>query len=443
MTDSAPSPGSSVPASDPPRISRRQVAAAVIGNGLEFYDFTTYAYFAVQIGHSFFPGRSAFASVMLSLATFGAGFLLRPIGSVIIGRYADKVGRRPAMIFSFSLMGVAILGLALTPNFARIGIAAPLLVLLWRLTQGFALGGEVGPTTAYLVEASPPERRGFYGAWQGASQSIASLVGGLVGVTLAHGFGAASLESWGWRVAFLLGALALPFGLVLRRSLPETLHRPEAGSNVHPATASIGAHRRVIVLGLALITASTISTYVFSYMTTYAITTLHMPPGISLGATVANGAFGLIATLAGGFLCDRFGRKALMIWPRIGFLIATYPAFYLMVRNHDALTLLTATALLSILGSLTTAAALVAITESLRKEIRGATMGAVYATAVAVFGGTTQLVIHWLIHVTGDPLSPAWYMIGSILIGLVASLMMKETAPRLASPPPALFRAHP
>ena len=415
-------------------ISRRQVAAAVIGNGLEFYDFTTYAYFAVQIGHSFFPGRSAFASVMLSLATFGAGFMLRPIGSVVIGRYADRVGRRPAMIFSFTLMGVAILGLALTPNFARIGIFAPLLVLMWRLTQGFALGGEVGPTTAYLVEASPPARRGFYGAWQGASQSLASLIGGFVGVTLAGTFGAASLEHWGWRVAFLLGALALPFGLVLRRSLPETLHRIEAPSHFHPAKASLVAHRKVIVLGLALITASTISTYVFSYMTTYAITTLHMAAGISLGATVANGAFGLASTLAGGLLCDRFGRRALMIWPRIVFLLATYPAFFLMVRNHDAFTLLAAPAVLSTLGSLRTAAALVAITESLRKEIRGATMGAVYATAVAVFGGTTQLVIHGLIHITGDPLSPAWYMMASTVLGLVASVMMRETAPGRAPP---------
>jgi MFS family permease len=438
MADFALPDDSADPAPGPRAITPRQVAAAVIGNGLEFYDFTTYAYFAVQIGHNFFPGRSAFASVMLSLATFGAGFILRPIGSVVIGRYADRVGRRPAMIFSFTVMGVAILGLALTPNYAKIGIFAPLLVLLWRLTQGFALGGEVGPTTAYLVEASPPGRRGAYGAWQGASQSLASLVGGGVGVALAHGFGAASLDAWGWRVAFLLGALALPFGLVLRRSLPETLHHAEAVSAFHPTQPSVRAHGRVIILGLGLITASTISTYVFSYMTTFAITTLHMPAGISLGATVANGAFGLASTLAGGLLCDRFGRRALMIWPRVAFLLATYPAFWLMVRNHDAVTLLAATAVLSTLGSLTTAAALVAITESLRKELRGATMGAIYATAVAVFGGTTQLVIHGLIHVTGDPLSPAWYMMASIVLGLIASVMMKETAPgRAPARPPA------
>ncbi|MEO8812588.1 MAG: MFS transporter, partial [Caulobacteraceae bacterium] len=220
-----------------PPITRRQVTAAVIGNGLEFYDFTTYAFFAVQIGHNFFPGRTPFISLMLSLGTFGAGFFLRPIGAILIGRYADKHGRRPAMLFSFALMGAAILGLALTPSYAAIGPLAPVLVVIWRLCQGFALGGEVGPTTAFLVEAAPPEKRGFYGAWQSVSQNLASVVGGLVGVSLAGVAGAAALETWGWRVAFLLGALVLPFGLILRRNLPETLHRGEAHAPNLPSGA--------------------------------------------------------------------------------------------------------------------------------------------------------------------------------------------------------------
>ncbi|HEY5070840.1 MAG TPA: MFS transporter [Caulobacteraceae bacterium] len=411
-----------------PPISRRQVAAAVAGNALEFYDFTTYAYFAVQIGHVFFPRHTPFVSLMLSLVTFGAGFILRPIGSIVIGQFADKAGRRPAMLFSFALMGVAILGLALTPCYASIGPLAPALVLVCRLTQGFALGGEVGPTTAFLVEASPPERRGFYGSWQSGSQNLASIVGGLVGVSLAALAGPASLEAWGWRVAFLLGALALPFGLILRRTLPETLHRAEPPHLSHPQAPTIAAHARVIILGLALIAGATVSTYAFSFMTTYAIAHLHMAAGISLGATLANGAFGLIGALAGGALSDRYGRKALMIWPRILFLGATWPAYFLMVRNHDAVTLLTATAVLALLSNLTVAAVLVAITESLRKEIRGVAMGAVYATAVAVFGGTTQPAIEGIIHLTGDPVSPAWYVMGFTAIALAASVMMRETA---------------
>jgi MFS family permease len=411
-------------------ISPRQVAAAVAGNALEFYDFTTYAYFAVQIGHVFFPGRTAFLSLMLSLGTFGAGFILRPIGSLVIGRFADSVGRRPAMLFSFTLMGLAILGLALTPSFASIGILAPVLVVIWRLTQGFALGGEVGPTTAFLVEAAPPHRRGFYGAWQSASQNLAQITGGLVGVTLAASLGPAGLEHWGWRVAFLLGALTLPFGLILRRSLPETLHRIEHPLTTHPQRPTVGAHARVIILGLALIAGATVSTYAFNFMTTFATFHLHMAAGVSLGATLTNGAFGLAGSLAGGALSDRFGRRTMMIWPRIVFLAVTWPAYWLMVRNHDAATLLGATAVLALLSNLSVAAVIVAITESLRKEIRGATVGVIYATAVAVVGGTTQPAIEALIHWTGDRLAPAWYVMAFTAIALVASLMMRESAAR-------------
>ncbi|MEO8926374.1 MAG: MFS transporter [Caulobacteraceae bacterium] len=414
-------------------ISRRQVAAAVIGNALEFYDFTTYAFFALEIGRTFFPGRSPFISLILSLATFGAGFILRPLGSVLIGRYSDKHGRKPAMLFSFALMGGAILALALTPSYAQIGIAAPILVLTWRMAQGFALGGEVGPTTAFLVEASPPARRGLYGAWQGASQNIAAVGGGLVGVGLAALAGAAGLEAWGWRVAFLLGAAVLPFGLWLRRNLPETLHRIEAASIHQPADATLRGHARIIALGLGLIAAATVSTYAMTYMTTYARDTLHMAPGIALGAQIANGLAGAAGGLAGGLLCDRFGRRALMIWPRIFFLAAVWPAYVLMVRHHNAATLLIAVTVLATSLALTSAAVFVAITESLRKELRGGVFGAVYAIAVATFGGTTQLVITWLIKATGDPLAPAWYVIAFTLVGLIASLAMRETAPGRAA----------
>jgi MFS family permease len=413
-----------------PPITARQVTAAVAGNALEFYDFTVYATFASQIAHSFFPGRTPFISLILTLVTFGVGFLLRPIGAVVIGRWADRHGRRPAMMLSFALMGVSILGLALTPSYATIGPAAPLLVLLWRLCQGFALGGEVGPTTAFLVEAAPASRRGFYGAWQGGSQNLANLVGGLVGVALAATVGEASLNLWGWRVAFLLGTLVLPFGLVLRRSLPETLHRPEARSHIHPDAATLRASAPVLLRGMALIAGSTVATYVFAYMTTYALKTLHMAPEVSLAATAVSGTCGLVGGVIGGMLSDRLGRRALMIWPRVVFLLVTWPAFFLLVRNHDAATLLGATAVITFTSALSTASVFVSITESLRKEVRVLGMGAVYATAVAVFGGSTQPIIAILIELTRDPLSPAWYMMAFTAIALAASIMTPETAHR-------------
>ena len=414
-------------------ISRRQVTAAVIGNALEFYDFTIYAFFAREIGAAFFPGHSPFLSLILALATFGAGFILRPVGSVLIGRYADTHGRKPAMLFSFALMGGSILALALTPTYAQIGLAAPILALGCRLAQGFALGGEVGPTTAFLVEASPAARRGLYASWQGASQNLAAVAGGLVGVALAAVAGAEGLQHWGWRAAFLIGALVLPFGVWLRRGLPETLHHAEAATVHQPPDATLRGHARIIILGVALIAAATVATYALTYMTTYARVTLHMGPGIALGAQVANGAAGAAGALAGGVLCDRYGRRPLLIWPRIVFLIAVWPAFYLMARYHDALTLLGGVTLLATCLGLNTAAVFAAVTESLRKELRGAVFGGVYAIAVAVFGGTTQLVIASLIQATGDPLSPAWYVIAFTVVGLIASLAMRETAPRLAA----------
>lgn len=414
---------------DAPRpITRTHVAAAVLGNGLEFYDFTTYAFFAVQIGRAFFPGHSAFLSLMLSLGTFGAGFILRPIGAVVIGRWADRHGRRPAMLVSFALMGLAILGLALTPGYAAIGPAASVMVVAWRVVQGFALGGEVGPTTAFLVEAAPPDKRGRFGAWQSASQNLASIVGGMVGIVIAGLAGAAFLEAWGWRIAFLLGALVLPFGLVIRRALPETLHHPETDP-AHGLERSAGLRGQagVLALGLGLIASSTVSTYVMNFMTTYAITTLGLPPDVSLRATLANGCFGVLGVLLGGWLTDRFGRRPLLILPRLAFLALTLPAFSFMVAHRDATTLVAATATLALVGAFTGAATLVSITESLHKEVRGQGLGIVYATAVAVFGGTTQPIIAWLTHATGNPLAPAWYMMAFTTIGVLAALGMKES----------------
>jgi predicted MFS family arabinose efflux permease len=252
-------------------------------------------------------------------------------------------------------------------------------------------------------------------------------------VSIAAVAGPLFLAEWGWRVAFLLGALILPFGYLMRRSLPETLHREEPRLVVHPERPHLRAHMRILVQGLALIGSATVCTYVFAYMTTYAITTLKMPPGAAFGASVASGVSGVIGGLIGGVLSDRFGRKPMMIWPRIGFLLVTWPAFQLMVSNHDATALLGATFVMQILSSLSTAAVLVGLTESLDKSVRGLGMGVVYAIAVSVFGGTTQPIIATLTHVTGDPLSPAWYMMGATAIGLVASLVYKESAHRKAA----------
>jgi len=203
-------------------LKRSQIAAVAAGNALDFYDFVTYSFFAVQIGRTLFPGDAS-QSLILSLATFGVGFVSRPLGGWVIGRMADRRGRKPAMILSFTLMGIGIVGLALTPSYHAIGITASILAVAFRLLQGFALGGEVGPNAAFLLEAAPPHRRGFYLSIHLATADVSVLFAGLVGLALSSWLSPAQLDAWGWRVAFLIGASIVPFGLALRRTLEETL----------------------------------------------------------------------------------------------------------------------------------------------------------------------------------------------------------------------------
>ena len=418
-----------------PAVTRSQITAAVIGNALEFYDFTTYALFAVQIGRTFFPTQTPFENLMLSLLTFAVGFIARPVGAIVIGRFGDRAGRKPAMLLSFTLMGVGILGIVLTPSYAMIGPAAPVLLLVFRLVQGFALGGEVGPTTAFLIEAAPPHRRGLIGAWQSGSQAIASLTGASVGLLLSYLLTAEQLESFGWRIAFGIGAIVLPFGLIMRRRLPETLHRVEVPRDFHPTAHGMFSHARPILLGLGMIMSFTTSTYVLLYMTTYASETLHMTASDSFGASVANGFTGVVFALLGGALSDRFGRKPVMITARVLFLLAIYPAFSLMVGNRDALTLILATGLLGAFSSTSVGVALVCLTESLRKDVRSTGLAVVYAIGVAVFGGVAQPYVTWLIKATGSPMAPAWYMMAAALVGIVVMSLMRETLPTKITPP--------
>ncbi|HVE03384.1 MAG TPA: MFS transporter [Rhizomicrobium sp.] len=430
-------------AADPKRLAVRNITAATVGNALEFYDFITYAFFAIQIGRCFFPNTNAYANLMLSLATFGAGFITRPIGGIIIGSYADRVGRRPAMILSFTLMGVAIIAMALIPSYARIGIAAPILAVLARMVQGFSLGGEVGPTTAYLLESAPLHRRGFVVAWQAASQAIAATLAGLVGLILASTLSASALTDYGWRIAFLLGAVTLPVGLWMRRGLPETLHEPEHHT-VAPATktasvyATFRQNARVIVLGLIVLASGTIGTYLFNYLTTFAQSTLKMTPTVAFAGTFAQNVISLFAVLFGGWLSDRIGRRPVMIYPRFLFLILLLPAFYWIVEARSATALIVGSAILSLLSSVGGGAFYAALTESLPKRIRGGAFATIYAFSIALFGGTTQLVVTWLIHVTGNPMAPAYYWLIAATIGTAAAMAIIESAPVRAISRPVL-----
>ncbi len=419
---------------EPPRsVPVRHVAAVVVGNALEFYDFLTYAFFAVYIGRAVFPSSSPTASLLASLATFGVGFVTRPIGSVVIGRMGDRAGRKPAMVLSFSLMGIAIVGLALTPPHDKIGIAAPILVIFFRMLQGFALGGEVGPTTAFLLEAAPIEKRGFYTSFQAWTQNLSVLVSGLVGFGLARMLSERQLQDYGWRIAFLIGAAIVPFGLMVRRSLPETLHAPDGGKREH---IPLRPYLPVAVLGLLLLACGTVGAYLRTYMTTYAIATLHMPTTVAFMATIVTGVCGVCFDLVSGALSDRFGRKPMMLVPGVLLLAAIFPGFYVISHYRTTTTLLGAVAVLSILATFTTSPMIIWLTESFPAAIRSAGVAIVYAVAIATFGGTTQYAVTWLIRATGNPLAPAWYWTVAMVVGVAAMVATRESAPlKLRNPP--------
>jgi MFS family permease len=412
-------------------VSSWNVAAVAAGNALEFYDFIAYAFFAAQIGRCFFPSKDPLTSLLASLATFGAGFLMRPVGALIIGGIGDKAGRKPAMILAFGLMGLSIAGLALTPSYAAVGPAAPLAAIGWRLLQGFALGGDVGPSTAFLAEAAPAARRGFYVSLQFAGQHAAIFVAGAVGFVLARALSPADLEAWGWRAAFLLGAAVTPLAIAMRNNLVET-HDGDA-----PAATTATRLSAPVVLGLIMLAGATSVTYVLNYLTTFAAVTLHMTGGAGFAATATVGSCGMIGAPVGGWLSDRFGRRPLMLAPATTLMLCALPMFTLIVRFKSGALLLGGAALLSLCASSAFAVMLCALVEWLPAHMRSGGLGLIYALAISVFGGSTQFIVAWLTALTHSAMVPAWYMTGGIAAALGAVLLFPETAPAktVRSPP--------
>jgi len=408
-------------------LERRYIAAATIGNALEFYDFLIYALFAIQIGHALFPASTAYGSLMLSLATFGAGFATRPIGAIVVGRYADRVGRRPAMLLCLVLMGASIAAMALIPSYARIGIAAPILAVIARLVEGFSLGGEVGSNTAFLAEAASPARRGEAVSWQGASQRMALITGSLVGVALTTIMPPPLLAAYGWRIALLLGAAAVPFGLWLRAGLPETLHVEESST---PRESGLAPRQwQIIVLGLVVLAAWTVHAYIFSYVVTYAQHTLRLPARAGFVAELATYALGLPVCVLGGRLSDRYGRWPINVWSNLAFLAAIFPVFAWIIAAPSAGSLLAGMLLLGALSAVANGSVFAALIEALPRAVRSTGFGTIYAVSIALFGGSTQLVVTWLIHVTGSSMVLAWYLFGATAIGQIAIMLFPETAP--------------
>ncbi|MEW9586061.1 MFS transporter [Paraburkholderia sp. DGU8] len=419
----------------------KAIAAITLGNGLEFFDFTIYSFFATIIGKLYFPVEGQLAQLMLAVGTFGVGFIMRPVGGVVLGAYADRAGRKAAMSLTLWLMTLGSALIAFAPTYATIGLAAPLLVILARLVQGFALGGEVGASTSLLLEYGSDKTRGFYGSWQFVSQGLNTVCGSLLGVLLASSLSSAALESWGWRVPFVIGMAMGPIGIYIRRHLDETLPGIEDGATPHAGALDVPAsqpvrelfrdHGRVISMGVLATIGGTAANYiVLFYLSTYAIRILHLPMASALWAAWTAAVVTVICSPLAGTLSDRVGRKRVLWVSRVLLIIAVYPAFMIINAVPSVPVLLTVVAALAVLVAFTAVPNIVMLPEMFPRAIRATGMSIVYCLGVSIFGGFAQFFATWLIQISGNNLAPAWYLIGCGLVSLLPLPWMRETAGR-------------
>jgi len=398
----------------------------IIGNWLEFYDFVVFGFFAVMIGRAFFPGESEITQLLSALATFGVGFFTRPLGAAVIGTYADRKGRRAAMTLTLLMMAAASAIMALTPTYDQIGLAAPIILVVARLIQGFSCGGEVGPATTYLLESAPPGKRSAMTAWQAYSQLMALISGSLAGVVLAAILSEEALYAWGWRIPFLLGIVIAPVALYIRRQLPETIEQSETHSSARAVLAELLRHHaRPVLAGVLIICGGTIATYVFNYTTTFAITTLKLSAAVATTLALT----GYLAQAAGvtlGVWSERFGRKRMLVALRVLFALLIYPAYVILTSPDASLAAIFVVNMGLQAAYATGIGTMYAfLAEAFPKAVRSSGLAILYALGTTIFGGTTQFVVAWLIDRTGSPMVPAWYMLTATLAAIAGVALLK------------------
>jgi len=421
----------------------RAVFRVATGNFLEMYDFMVFGYYAPAIARAFFPSRSDFASLMLSLMTFGAGFLMRPLGAILLGAYIDHHGRRRGLLVTLALMSVGTLSIAVVPGYETLGLVAPILVVAGRLLQGFSAGAELGGVSVYLAEIATPGNKGFYVSWQSGSQQVAVVFAASLGVTLNAILSPEQMTAWGWRVPLLVGCSIIPLLFGMRRSLQETgefLARPR-----RPAPAAIlrttAANWRIIGIGVLLVTMTTVSFYtITAYTPTFGREVLRLSSTASLAVTLCVGLSNLFWLPVMAALSDRVGRRPLLIACTLVALVSVYPSMAWLVVRPSFGNLLAVQLWLSFLYASYTGAMVVFLTEIMPVDVRTAGFSLAYSLATAVFGGFTPAVSTWLIHVTGNRAMPgAWVSMGAAC-GLLAAVVVGREAPvsRGATPKPTL-----
>ena len=414
--------------SDQPSSSKiATVLRVTSGNFLEMFDFFLFGFYASYISKTFFPVGSDFASLMLTFMTFGAGFLMRPLGAIFLGAYVDSIGRRKGLIVTLGIMATGTILIAFVPGYETIGLAAPLLVLVGRLLQGFSAGVELGGVSVYLAEMATPGRKGFYVSWQSGSQQVAVMFAAAIGYALNNMLAPAAMSDWGWRVPFFIGCAIVPFLFYIRRSLEETQefqqrkHRPA----MREVFASLTRNWGIVLLGMLMVGMTTISFYTITvYTPTFGKAVLKLSETDSLIVTFCTALSNLFWLPIMGALSDRIGRKPLLLTFSALTILTAYPALSWLVANATFSHMLIVLLWLSFLYSNYNGAMVVALTEIVPASVRTAGFSLAYSLATALLGGFTPLVSTWMIEATGNKAAPGLWMAFGGACSLVATLLI-------------------
>ena len=408
---------------------RRDVLAATIGNSLEWYDFLIYGFLAVTIAKLFFPTENELTSVLLSVGTFGAAAIIRPIAGVVLGIYADRVGRKAALTLTIFTMGLGTGLIVVAPIYASIGIWAPVLLVTARLLQGFACGGEPGGATAILVENAPDGSRGLYASWQTASQAAGVLLGAMVTMLVSLSMTQAQLEAWGWRLPFAFGLLIVPVGFYVRSKLkePDAFLRARTKAPIFSFMWMLLGERRALFTAIGIAVLYLACAYVlFVYMPTFAVRQLRLPFLQALIATTLASAVLFVCSPVIAAISDRYGRKPLLVVGASAFAILTYPAFILITSEPSLLKLAAVQSGFAVAMAAYAGPAISVYAELFPTRLRSTAVSLVYSVAVVLVGGFAPLIVTWLIAATGNPSAPAFYVIGAAAVSGAALLNFRD-----------------
>ena len=414
-----------------PAERRRAIISSAVGNFLELFDFAIYGFLAIPLGANFFPSTDPLISLLSSFATFGVGFIMRPVGAVVIGIYGDRKGRKAALSLTIVMMAAATGVVGLLPSYASIGVAAPILLVLARMVQGFATGGEWGGAAAFLVEHSPTKRRGFVSSLQQIGNHLGGVVGSSLVAALTFTLSQQAYLSWGWRLPFILGLLVGPIGLYLRLKVADTpaFRQAVAEKRVErtPLRTAFTLFGGRIVSATLISIIGTTTNFVFTiYLMNYAIQQQHLPADLALLSLTLTHAL-LIVLLPGvGWLSDRVGRKPLMLIMSFGFVFASYPMFRAITDAPSVLTLFIVQFLYSLLQMFYTGTIAPVLAELFPTRVRFTGLSVSYGLAVTLAGGTAPFVATLLVKQTGNPVAPAYYVMALALVSGIAMLLTRD-----------------